>query len=313
MLSRQVLLRLSELNRTSVPDNAERTVCTSLPAFPTAAGSTSDLPAGHEATSEFGAYWHIEHSVALLWPDYERHLAIYRKRLAASQPDAPRHAELDAVARFLPHATIFLDLETCGLAGAMIFLIGLIHERDGQCVLTQLLARDYSEEKAVLGTLWRLMAGRQVLVTFNGKSFDWPLTHDRSTLHHLGFDARLPRGIAHSVARIEDAKAVQCESNATALVRDKDDPRPDPLHCDLLHHARRRWRGRLPNCKLQTLERHLCGRYRSGDIPGHAIPAAYHEFVRSGDAWQLRSILHHNALDLVTLLQLSMRFACDAS
>jgi uncharacterized protein YprB with RNaseH-like and TPR domain len=84
------------------------------------------------------------------------------------------------------------------------------------------------------------------------------------------------------------------------------------VHCDLLHHARRRWRERLPNCKLQTLEQAICGRRRRGDIPGRAIPLAYHEFVRTGDAWQMRNVLHHNALDLVTLLQLSICVAgCD--
>ena len=76
------------------------------------------------------------------------------------------------------------------------------------------------------------------------------------------------------------------------------------VHLDLLHHARRRWKGRL-----QTLERFVCGRLRAGDIPGHEIPAAYHHFVRTHDAWQIRSILHHNALNLMTLLELSLRMA----
>ena len=50
----------------------------------------------------------------------------------------------------------------------------------------------------------------------------------------------------------------------------------------------------------------VCRRRRSEDIPGHEIPAAYHDFVRDGDAWLMRSVLHHNALDLITLLQLAM-------
>ncbi|MFW6171353.1 MAG: ribonuclease H-like domain-containing protein, partial [Planctomycetota bacterium] len=83
-------------------------------------------------------------------------------------------------------------------------------------------------------------------------------------------------------------------------------PRPEPIHCDLLHHARRRWKDKLPDCKLQTLERYVCRRRRTADIPGREIPSAYHDFVRSGDAWLIRAVLHHNALDLVTLLQLSM-------
>ena len=56
--------------------------------------------------------------------------------------------------------------------------------------LSQLLARNYAEEKPLLQTLWNIAADKRVLVTFNGKSFDWPMVHDRSTLHHLGQDPR---------------------------------------------------------------------------------------------------------------------------
>lgn len=78
----------------------------------------------------------------------------------------------------------------------------------------------------------------------------------------------------------------------------------EPPHLDLLHDARRRWKGRLANCRLQTLETHLCRRSRSGDIPGSEIPAAYHQFVRDGEAGQLQAILHHNLLDMLTMVQL---------
>ena len=126
--------------------------------------------------------------------------------------------------------------------------------------------------RVMLRALWQIAGSNQVLASFNGKSFDWPCIHDRSTLHHIGAESR------------------------TGLI-----------HCDLLHHARRRWKDRLPNCRLQTLERYVCGRRRSGDIPGSEIPMAYHDFVRSGNTRQLESILHHNALDLVTLVELAVR------
>jgi uncharacterized protein YprB with RNaseH-like and TPR domain len=126
----------------------------------------------------------------------------------------------------------------------------------------------------VLTAVRGLLDDQQVLVTFNGKSFDWPQIRDRSTLHE----------------------------------RDPDSVDNHLVHLDLLHHARRRWRCELPNCKLQTLERYICGRHRTGDIPGGDIPAAYHDYVRTGDLAEVRQILHHNALDLVTLLQLSLLF-----
>ena len=125
-------------------------------------------------------------------------------------------------------------------------------------------------------TLWEGMRSRGVLRTFNGKSFDWPMVSDRSVLYRL---------------------------DAAGHTRDFDH------HIDLLHHARRQFRRELPNCRLQTLEWYLCGRRRTGDIPGSEIPSAYHDYVRTGDAREMKSILHHNALDLITLLQLSLRMA----
>ena len=181
------------------------------------------------------------------------------------------HTELSALARHVPRKVVFLDLETCGLAGAAIFLVGLVHYDAERLALTQLFARDYTEEKAVLHSLWQRTADKRVLVSFNGKSFDWPAVQDRTALHRLPVK-----------------------------------PPTTFVHCDLLHHARRRWKGQLPDCRLQTLEQHICGRRRVGDILGRDVPHAYHQFVRSGDSGEIRAILHHNALDLVTLLQLAM-------
>jgi uncharacterized protein YprB with RNaseH-like and TPR domain len=149
-------------------------------------------------------------------------------------------------------------------------------------MLDQLFARNYAEERAILHTLWEIAAENQVLVTFNGKSVDWPMVHDRSVLH------RLDRAEAASGGK----------SRFLQLV-----------HCDLLHPARRRWKGVLPNCKLQTLERLVCRRHRREVIGGAQIPLAYHDFVRSGAAGPMRSVLRHNALDLVTLVEIVLSLA----
>ena len=80
-------------------------------------------------------------------------------------------------------------------------------------------------------------------------------------------------------------------------------------HLDLLHAARRVYRGVLPDCRLETLERYVCQRRRTEDIAGHLIPEAYHHFVRTGNAIDLGRIISHNAWDLVTLLDLMLRLA----
>ena len=162
---------------------------------------------------------------------------------------------------------VFLDLETCGFAGTPVFLIGTLRPVDGDLHVEQLLARTYEEEPAILARLADLCATRSTLVSFNGKSFDWPFCRDRA-----------------AVCRVELPEPAQ--------------------HCDLLHVCRRHYGRRLPDCKLQTLERYVCNRRRVGDIPGQEIPGAYHDFVRTGDAGALRDIIHHNFLDLVTTADL---------
>lgn len=268
------------------------------------------LPAGIEVQTRWGNHFLRQEPIVQLWPKADRWIKAWpvvqdsdvdaaagldQVRLlhkgkrpsgadhSGSSGNFPRGTALppdqstwEPVIRDLVHAfpqrAVFLDLETCGFAGSMVFLIGLIHERDGQLVLSQLLARHYGEEKAILHSLWDVIADMDVLVTFNGKSFDWPMVADRSILHHINR-----------------------ENGELATW----------THCDLLHPARRRWKMKLPNCKLQTLERYVCGRSRTQDIGGSEIPAVYHDFVRTGDAWLMRSVLHHNALDLITLVQLA--------
>jgi uncharacterized protein YprB with RNaseH-like and TPR domain len=305
MLTDDVLSRLSQLNRTRLPLVAADQSAAALPlpsldvADPDRSpADVSQLPAGTEVVNAWGKHWLRQRQLVHIWPHGEQWLSRELVRLDhLTKPAGRRAAELQAFLDHLPSGILLLDLETCGFAGSPIFLAGLIYEQQAEWVLSQLLARNYAEEKSLLQTLWSIAAEKRVLVTFNGKSFDWPMVHDRSTLHHLGQDPR-----DSSVTAPDDHSSVAAVS--TPLGRH--DRRPNLIHCDLLHHARRRWGSQLPDCRLQTLERHLCRRERAEDIPGREIPAAYHDFVRDGDAWLMRGVLHHNALDLITLLQVAM-------
>ncbi len=254
--------------------------------------SLARLVSGEVIDNDSGRHYAVSQSLAALDGDFSARLVSVAEHLRCKEShDGERHAELATLIACFPRGTLFLDLETCGFAGSPIFLVGLLrHGRQG-IVLEQLLARDYSEERAMLVTLWRRVASCRVLVTFNGKSFDWPMVRDRSTYHRLD-------GLWRET--IGDAEAVDNRSLRA---------RGGLLHCDLLHHARRRWRRRLPNCKLQTLERYVCRRLRRDDVSGSRIPQEYHQFVRTGDARQMCSILQHNALDLLTLAELALRVA----
>lgn len=167
---------------------------------------------------------------------------------------------------------LFFDIESTGLATAPLFLIGAMSVEDGnvvagRMVVRQFLARNYAEESAVVRLFLDATERATDLVSFNGKSYDLPFIRTRAVLH------RIP-----------------CE--------------PDLGHIDLLHASRREWGHRLPNCRLQTLEREILKEPRPPDIPGGEIPDAYHAFVRSGDARDVVTILEHNRRDLVTLARL---------
>lgn len=241
------------------------------------------LQRGQVIETSGGEHLRIQIEIDELWPGGERLAAArcdhLRQTAVAAQPAAEpksaRSAELAALVAALPDRTLVLDLETCGLAGAALFLIGLLRSIAGRPTIELLFARNYAEEPAVLNSLWQLLPGYDVLVTFNGKAFDWPMVCERSVRH------RFPA--------MRSGQALQ--------------------HVDVLKHARRRWRRQLPDCRLQTLERNVCRRQRTDDIPGHLIPAAYAEFVRTGFERDMDVVLYHNALDLVTSFDLALRLA----
>jgi uncharacterized protein YprB with RNaseH-like and TPR domain len=313
VLSKSVLAKLSQLNRSSgvaartssetlSPPASSKTASSKTASSKTVRTTQSprkssrlviDLESAKVQQNVYGEHLVVSTPTHLLWPDQSRYLRAIRQRWSpVGGPEL--HADLSALATSFPRSAVYLDLETCGFAGAMIFLIGLLHVHDNQLVLTQLFARNYAEEKSILQAMWQIVGENDVLVTFNGKSFDWPMVHDRSTMHFLG----APVG-----GRTDSDEPVRPALLARGM--QMTDCRPKLVHCDLLHHSRRRWKHRLPNCKLQTLEFAVCGRRRNGDIPGRDIPNAYHDYVRSKNTSEMRSVLHHNALDLVTLLQLS--------
>jgi uncharacterized protein YprB with RNaseH-like and TPR domain len=234
--------------------------------------------------NELGRLWLMERRLTELWPNGTQAIDHWHRRNGENRTTVESQRGLQervSFQRHFPQATVLLDLETCGLAGSMVFLVGLIHHGENGLMLTQLLARDYSEEPAVLARSWEILTAQRVLVTFNGKSFDWPMIRDRMTLHRL------------------DRQLVAANPTRKAT--------PSLVHFDLLHHARRCYSATLPDCRLATLERYVCGRRRVGDIPGGDIPAAYHEFVRTGEPHRMTAIVHHNAMDLVTLLELALR------
>ena len=232
-----------------------------------------EVAVGEVHQTPAGDFLMIDRPVTELLPaEGDRMSARFCKLMASLQGVAELqhdpHETFGALADTRADRLVFLDIEATGFtAGTPLFLVGVLVERQGELRVLQLLARDYTEEAALLFELRRILAFSKTVVSFNGKTYDLPYVRDR--MGYFGYD--FPA---------------------------------DLTHIDLLHEGRRRFKERLPNCKLQTLERAICKRGRTGDIPGEAIPDAYHAFVRTGNALELRDILHHNALDLITLVEI---------
>ena len=178
---------------------------------------------------------------------------------------------------------LFLDLETTGLfggAGTQAFLVGCA-AIDGDVIrVRQFLLPGFEHEPMLLGEVAAWAAAHGGLVTYNGRTFDVPLIETRFLFHRMPF------------------------------------PLGELPHLDMLHAARRLWRGRAnaagpdpddSSCSLAVLEKHLVGLHRIGDVPGYEIPSRYFQFIRDGDARPLESVLEHNRLDLISLAAVMAR------
>jgi len=225
---------------------------------------------GEIISNTFGAGYLINKTYSEMVPDSPDFIRRFSRMFdsgAAAWRQSELHCELKPMLDVDPRQVLYLDIETTGLSSTPVFLVGLMHYTGVDFHLRQFFARDYSEEAAILGAVAEAMQDFEVLVTYNGKSFDAPFIRDRAVANGLEVEFR-------------------------------------GRHLDLLHEARRRWRGIFPNCRLQTLEERICKRLRVGDIPGELIPQAYHDFVRTGNARQMCDVLHHNALDLIAMAEI---------
>jgi uncharacterized protein YprB with RNaseH-like and TPR domain len=206
------------------------------------------------------------------------HIAVRRRfaepRIFQPAPQALRLLAPGAAAEIAdPRHWLFIDTETTGLAGGTgtyAFLVGIAWWDDDGLAVEQLFMRNHSEEASLLSELGRILAERRPIVTFNGKSFDWPLLETRYRMTRVG--------------RIETP----------------------PAHLDLLHPARQLFRFRLKSLALSELEKHVLSLDRGYDIPSATIPGRYFDFLRGGPAEPVAEVFHHNQMDLRGLAALAV-------
>ena len=172
---------------------------------------------------------------------------------------------------------VLFDTETTALGtgtGTLPFLIGVGTWEGDQFVTRQLLLPEQSDESGYLDAFESLVPEDACLVSYNGRTFDWPLLVTRYRLH-----GRTPP--VHAA------------------------------HLDLLPLARVLWRHRLADARLASVESAVCGVRREHDLPGGLVPSRYLDYLRSGHGGLLREVLEHNRQDVVSMALLLRVLALD--
>lgn len=243
---------------------AENPTGLSVPALPMHSDAIDKVLSGAVVQSHCGAHFETEKWFAR----WRRHGSVDISDLIELPPSLLSAISGAAVADVAPERWAFLDTETTGLAagsGTYAFLIGIGSiEKEGFRV-RQFFLRQHQDEPSQLAAVSDYLQRFEVLITYNGRSYDQPLLETRYRMCRI----RNPLG------RME--------------------------HVDLLFGARRLWKLRLANCRLTHLENAILGVERQGDLPGEMIPHYYFDYIRTQRAANLVPIFHHNAMDILTL------------
>jgi uncharacterized protein len=229
-----------------------------------AAAFIQDLMHGEVVRTSYGEHFETER----VWERHRRHGSVGICDLGDLPADLLDQLSAGAIPTSHPTRWAFLDTETTGLmggTGCYAFLIGVGSIDSTGFRLRQFFMRDYGEEASLLSRLSEYLAAFDVLITYNGKTYDQPLLETRF---------RMVRS-RHPFSRME--------------------------HLDLLFGARRLWKLRLDSCRLVDLENRILGVERQGDLPGEMIPYCYFEFLRTQRAFEIVPIFHHNAIDILSL------------
>lgn len=198
-------------------------------------------------------------------------LAALRKRWMEEEDEHPLHFHTEL------GNLLFFDTETTGLstgAGTMIFLIGYARLTVDGVEVTQHFLTGPEQEAAFMGGFLDDFKEEDIIVSYNGKSFDWPQVRSR-----------------HAFLRRELPKL------------------PEAGHIDLLHAARRFWKDELPSCRLAIVEEHKLHNKRLNDTPGSLAPLLYFDYVHSQNPLPLKGIVDHHDQDVQTLIELYVLLA----
>jgi len=172
-----------------------------------------------------------------------------------------------------PMKLLFFDTETTGLAGGtgtIPFMLGFGFFVGESFRVHIFLLDDLYKEDVFLNEVDRFLESHDFsgTVTYNGKSFDFPLLEARYILQRKRFPLlKLP-------------------------------------HLDFLFPARTLWKHTYDSRKLGHLGDILLGLSRDDDVDASQIPGMYFNYLRSRSFSSIEKVVEHNALDLLGLAAL---------
>ncbi len=219
---------------------------------------------GEEVETAHGVHYETER----LYERHRRHGSIGIVDLEDLSHDLLDPISNGQIRGVAPEKWCFLDTETTGLAGGSgtyAFLVGVGRITPQGFRVRQFFMRDFGEEASQLSALAEHLKQFEVMITYNGRTYDQPLLETRFRM-------------------------VRQRPPFTSLE-----------HLDLLFGARRLWNLRFDSCRLVELENQILGVERQGDLPGELIPYVYFEYVRTHEIFRLLPVFHHNAIDILTL------------
>ncbi len=164
---------------------------------------------------------------------------------------------------------LFLDIETTGFTAktSYLYLIGCAFYKENRWQMIQWFADDYSQEKELLIAFFEFMKDYSYLIHFNGNNFDLPFLLQKCIQHDLPYDFG--------------------EMDGIDIYR-----RISPFKFFL----------KLNNCKQKTIEQFL-GLHREDQFSGGELISIYHDYVKDPTDSALKSLLLHNAEDILGMLQ----------
>ncbi len=162
---------------------------------------------------------------------------------------------------------IFIDIETLGLLGHPLFLIGIAYFDKQTLIIEQILARDMDEEATVLAYLKDKLKKKRVIGSFNGKSFDIPVIKNRMAYYSIKENFNL-------------------------------------LHFDSFHFSKRAFKDQVINFQLTTLENSLFDVKRKDHVPSFLVPCYYTAYLKTKNIGSLVPIIEHNKQDIISTVKI---------